>query len=410
MTERNSIFDLEEFKPYHARFSKRAARFAAMKAYYSGAVYGSLRKDLRLVMPRFYQGVKPLYLPLARAVDVDAGIIPGGWPLGPDATEAQQAAMETVFDWSDWPVYGVLFVHYGAQYGHTCLKVADLREARRVIISPVDPGCVLLANGQTIYVEMREDEAGEYEYAEVTTPEIIRTFRNGEPFGFEGREPEYTNDLAFVPYVESRHIETGEPFGEPTFEKCIPMLDEVNQLASYLGDIIGKHAEPQWAVIGAEAAELVKSGDQVWFLPAGGDAKPLVAPVDITGMLSFVQEIAKNVKDSLPELAFDELRSKTQIATATLELQLMELVLKVKRVRPNYDAALATALRMAGRAAAGMGIAEVGVLDDPGLRFDPERAVLPLDPQTAIDLELAKINLERERGMNIQEGARNESV
>lgn len=414
-TKIKSIFDLPEFKPYKARFDARGARFKTMEGYYSGAVYGGLRKDLRLVMPRFYQGVKPLYLPLARAVDIDAGIIPGGWTLAEDATDEQRAAMDTVFDWSEWGVYGVLFIHYGAQYGHSGLKVADLRDEKRVLISPVDPCRFLLvsaasASGMAIYIEVREDENGkEFEYAEVTTSELIRTYKNGEPMGFEGREAEYKNDLGFVPYVEARHVETGRLFGEATFEKAIPMLDEVNQLASYLGDIIAKHAEPQWAVLGAEASELVKSGDMVWFLPGGADAKPLVAPVDITGVLEFVKEIAKNVKDSLPELSFDELRSKTQIATATLELQLMELVLKVKRTRPNYDNALVQALRMAGRAAKTMGIEEIGVLDDENLLIDPERAVLPMDPQTAMDLELGQIQLERERGMGIQEGNRDDA-
>lgn len=177
------------------------------------------------------------------------------------------------------------------------------------------------------------------------------------------------------------------------------MLDEVNQLASYLGDIIAKHAEPQWAVIGAEPSDLVRSGDNVWFIPGGGDAKALVAPVDVAGVLQFIQEIAKNVQDSLPELSFDELRQKTEIATATLELQLMELVLKVKRTRPNYDDGLTRAMRMAGLAAATMGVNELRPLNDTSLEINTDRPVLPMDPKTALEIETLELALSRERGM-----------
>ena len=91
------------------------------------------------------------------------------------------------------------------------------------------------------------------------------------------------------------------------------------------------------------------------------------------------------------------MRDKTQIATATLELQLMELVLKINRCRPNYDAGLVQALRMAGAAAQTMGLGDLGVLNDEDLEIDPERPVLPLDPMTAIQLELSEIALEREK-------------
>ncbi len=219
------------------------------------------------------------------------------------------------------------------------------------------------------------------------------------PFGFDGREAEYPNELGFVPFVEVRHVETGEALGECTFQKAIPLLDEVNRLASQLAEIVSRHAEPQWAVIGAEASDLVKSGDNVWFIPQGGDVRPLVAGIDITGVLAFIQEIRDQVHGALPELAFDELRKKDQIATATLELQLMELVLKIRRIRPNYDQGLVNALRLAGRAAATMGLSDVAVLDDEALALDGERAVLPMDPETAMRLEGQRLELEMQRAL-----------
>jgi hypothetical protein len=259
---------------------------------------------------------------------------------------------------------------------------------------------------------------GDYEYAEIIDASSVSTFRDGVPYGYDAREDSYPNALGFVPLIERHHLLTGDELGECTYQKAIPILDEVNELASYLADIVKKHAEAQWVIIGAEPSDLVKSGDNIWFVPQGGDAKPLVAGIDIAGVLAFIQEIAKNAHDALPELAFEELKSKTQIATATLEIQLMELVLKVKRSRPNYDHGLADALRMAGKAAVSMGVSELAILDDEALGFDPERPVIPLDKfsqialemqQTALDQQQAIANGEQPAGMGMMDVNQQES-
>lgn len=416
----STIWGLEEFKPYSAQWGMRQNLLAYRRAYYDGTIYANVRERFEQLGtlqaslgPRLYRGTKALFLMLSRAVDVDVGIIPGEWALDEDEAPATwEPAIEQVFAWSDWATDGPLYVHYGAQYGITGLKVCDVREpaeARRVLIKPLDPSCFLLVrSGQydttprmAIIVEQRcDDGADEYEYAEVIEPTRVRTYRNGEPYGYDGRESEYSNELGFVPVVERHHMKTGGEHGECTYEKAIPILDEVNELASYLADIIKKHAEPQWAIIGAEPSDLTKSGDNVWFVPTGGDAKPLVAGIDIGGVLAFIQEVAKNAHDALPELAFEELKSKTQIATATLEIQLMELVLKIKRVRPNYDHGLADALRMAGKAAKSMGLTELAVLDDELLAFDCDRPIIPLDRMSQIALEQAELSLEQQRAID----------
>ncbi len=411
-----SIFKLDEFKQYERQWQNRVAELNRRASYYDGSVYNAARKQLDWLAPRLYKGIKPLYLPLSRAVDVDAGIIPGGWELPPDEPNAEtwQSAMDTVFDWSNWDTDGVLYVHYGALYGVSGLRISDMRNEGMVIVQPVDPMLYMLIDKNmytpdvqmALWVERRTDGMGEdYEYAEVITPELIRTYKDGQPESFDEREPEYKNELGFVPYVEVRHIETGKPLGECTFQKSIDLLNEVNEIASYLADIIKKNADAQWAIFGAEPSDLQHSGEVVWFFPQGADAKPLVPGIDIDGVLEFIKEISANVNASLPELAFDDLRRKDQIATATLELQLMELVLKVRRTRPNYDRGLTQALRMAGRAAATMGLSEIAVLDDEELRFDDQREILPSDPEQLIKIQMMELELEQLQNATIIEGA-----
>jgi hypothetical protein len=379
-----SIFDLDEFKPFFDIWHARLTEFQARESYYDGSVYKKYNDGLGWLGPRMYKNIRPLYLPLSRAVDVDAGIIPGGWELDSSTTPEMQAALDLIFGWSHWATDGVLYVHYGSVYGCSGLKVADLREARQVVIKPVNPKKFLLVPGaqydetpaMALWIEDQTGDNGElYEYAEVITPQAIRTFRGGAPYGYDGRDAEYKNELGFVPYVEAHHIEVGDELGECTYQKAIPMLDAVNTLASQLSDIIKAHSEPQWVVEGAQPSDLVHGSDNVWFVPTGGKVYPVVAGIDIPGVLDFVRETRDQVYGALPELAFDELRKKDSIATATLELQLAELVIKVQRVRPNYDAGMVAALRMAGRAGQGMGL-PVGALDDDALKINAERAVL----------------------------------
>lgn len=407
-----SIWQLEEFEPIKPAWDKRIGKLGLMRQYYTGEIYRNVR-NIPMLGPRLYKHTKPLYLPLARAVDVDVGIIPGSWSLSPQSTEEQFAAQKTLFAMSRWIIEGPLYVHFAAQYGITGLKVSDLREEGEIHLQPYDPTTFILVSDyqydlspqKAIIVESRGEGDEAFEYAEVITSEEVRTYKDGDPFGFDGREPVYPNANEFVPMVEVPFLHTGGAWGEPTFEKVIPVLDEANQLASYLAKIIKDHAEAQWAVIGAEPGDLEKSGANVWFIPdAGGDVKAITAAIDVSGVLDFIREIAAEVKGSLPELSFEELRKKDQIATATLELQLMELVLKVNRVRPNLDYGLVAGMQMAGLMAGSMDLPSISPLADEELALDAERPIIPLDPQTKIAIEMQELALEQERAMLIGEG------
>ena len=391
----NTIFETDEFGAYATRWNTRLKELSRRGSYYDGSAYDKLNLLLRgswlegFLRDRLYTNIRPLYLFLARSVDVDVGLVPGDWRWSADADPASKKAAQQVARWSRWGTDGVLYIHYGATYGPVGLKISDLRDRGQVVIKPCNPTTFMLVEGGTyggddapvvaFQVETRLDETGaEFEYAEVITAEWVRTFKNGTPQGFDRREAEYQNELGFVPLVETEHIRNGQWLGENTFQKSIPLLNELNELGTYLADIIQKHVEPQWAAFGAEPTDLEKSGDNVWFFRReGSSVVPVVAPLDIKGVLEFVKEIRTQVESSLPELGFDEIRKKNLIATATVELQLMELFLKIQRIRPNYDDGLERALVMAGRAAASMGLKDISVLVTKPLQLDAERRILP---------------------------------
>lgn len=418
-TKLASIFDNDEFRPWQNAWYKRLRELTLRASYYDGSIYRGANRELIWILgPRVAKEIKPLFLPLARAVDIDAGIIGGDWEFPPIETEPKSkiwdAARDVLFDMSHWDTKGILYSHYGAMYGVSGIRVADIREETpRIELQPSRPTCFMLVyQGQytdkpsmAFWVERKEDAGDIYEYAEVITPESIRTYRNGQLYGYDMREAEYKNEQGLIPIIEILHIDDGTENGECTYQKTIPMLNEVNDLATRLALIIMKNADPQWTISGAEPSDLKRGSSVMWFLPEGATVNPVVPMIDIPGVMEFIREIKMGVIESLPELSFDELRKSGQIATQTLELQLMELVIKIERVRPNYDRGLVTAMQMAGRAAKSMGLSEITPLDDDELILDPDRPILPQMPADKIALRMQKIELEQmEQGRNKNEG------
>lgn len=389
-----SIFDLSEFTPYQNQWKYRLSLMQLRQSYYDGSVYKADRwQGFGALFPRLYKNIKPLYLPLARAVDTDVGLVPGDWVLSEDA-EQSQGAVDQIFRWSHWDTDGVLLIHNGAIGGVSGLKILmdEVTRTMSIMPTPAD-GFIKIGNDLVIEISTLIDSDGErFEFATVYTSLSIRTYKDGELTQFGDIEAERINPLGIVPFVEIPHIREGKANGTPTFDKVTSILDQVNQIASYLAMMIERHGEPQWAGFGIEASDMQKSGESMWFVDnEKAKIEPIVAQLDISGTLAFIKEIEMQVKDGLPELAFDDLRKSGQIATQTVELQLMELITKIKRIRPNYDDGLLQALRMCGIGLAIMNQSDLAnQLLSPDLAFDAKRDILPQDERDALEIELLR--------------------
>lgn len=395
----SSVFDLPEYEAYKAAYTKRVTNNYLNTSYYDGSVYKSKQwMGFNSLFPRLYKNIKPLYLPLARAVNTDVGLIPGGWKLHEDS-EPYQDAVNQIFRWSSWQTDGVLYIHNGAVDGVSGIKILMNEQRRTVSMMPITIAeFIKPSEDLAIEVDYLLDNNGDrFEYAVVYTPSEIATFKDGNLFDFDGDRTQIRpNPLGFVPFLEIPHIREKRTGGSSTFDKVMPMLNEVNNLASHLATMIERHGEPQWAGIGIEdASDMQKSGESMWFVENDkARIEPIVAKMDVPGALSFIQSIETQVKEGLPELAFDELR-KGQIATETVKLQLAELEIKINRIRPNYDNGLLKALRMCGLGLILMGQTEIGnqlIADD--LMIDDKRDILPRSEKESMELEIMSLQLE----------------
>lgn len=407
----STIFALPEFKPYTNRFNARLVKFSRLRRYYDGTIYADTNFKLA---HKLYAETKSLFAFLARAVDLDAALVPGvmdPWEMKDDTPAAVLDAQQTLYEWSGWATGSDDWLEDGATLGEAALKIVPQAEGRTIQMQRLKPEHLLLERQHMDMETGRRGEIGlivdrsytmpdgsQAEYAEVITPSQVRTYLNGVPFGFHGNPDRYENPLGFVPVVVTKN----DAECRPTFAKSMAVLASVNELASYVADIIGRHAEPQYVASGVEPSELTRSGDNVWFLPAGS-VEALLASIDIEGALAFIEAIKVETKSNLPELAFDDLRSKDQIATETLQVQLIELDAKIWKMRRRYDAGLVTAHMMAAIAGQIYGIRELGpLLQRHGM--DYKRPVRPISRMDEIRLAEAELALEMAQAVGSGEG------
>ena len=107
--------------------------------------------------------------------------------------------------------------------------------------------------------------------------------------------------------------------------------------------------------------------------------------------------LSRLIPAAIPSPIHMVLDLKKMIATETLEVQLLPLVIKIKdRCRPNYDDGLERALQMAGRAGVNMELEGLWQeLADGKVQIDENREVFPLDPMARLRLEMLQKEADR---------------
>jgi hypothetical protein len=387
-----SIFDHERFRGAQGAFLERQKRIQRYWAYYKGTVYNAATAGGGVPAAVYLNGriastVRPLFTPLARAVNLDVALIPAGWLLRPDVLDEERDFINRLWRSSDWNgVTGDLLVRYLVATGEAGIwlswppgsdvpRLQAVRGDRWVMYG--DAVLLMHSTGPDEVV----DVVGADRWQHWVGGRLVKESENA--FG----------EIPFVSCVN----ESGEGYGEPTFEDAIASLDQVNLQATHLANIIQKHVEPQWAAFGAEPADLEKSGDSVWFFPDGSDVKAVLAQVDFDGVLAFIQEIKSEVKDALPELSLTRLVGSERVAAATIELQMAESVFKVRRLRKPVDAAVDRAIEMAARIARQLGGVDVPAMQSVEGWLDVDRPVLQLDAMTRVQLEQAQIARDSQR-------------
>lgn len=335
-----------------------------------------------------YRYVRSVYNPARRLADFYAGIIypgtlthdagrlPNGAriaiPLGEDTPPALVEAIGQIWQWSNWAAGKSLIARWGAALGNVGIEIVDDVERGKVRIEAVWPGAVDALDldpvgnvkAYALEYEILDAEGKARTYRREVDPETIRTFQDGQPYGYDGNPAEWANPYGFAPMVWIPHTHAGGSFGEPALRN-LGKLDELNSLVSVALDrIIGVMASPILIAGGGSIAPISGTGASgSTHLDAdpqsGRDRIPVVqgphestieqiAPEGITEASLLIDALLREIEGDHPELTlYRELRGMSHVTGPGAERMLGDAAALIQDARTNYDVHTTKILQMA---------------------------------------------------------------
>ena len=335
-----------------------------------------------------YRYIRCLYNPTRRLVDFYAGIIYPGTlttdakrlpdhsqtaiPFAEDTPPELLEAIGQLWQWSNWSAGKGLLPRYGAALGDAFVEVVDDIDAGTVRAEILWPGLVTdleldaVGNVKAYAVEYDAEtpEGEEYVYRREVGQDEIATFRDGEPWGYDGQPASYPNPYGFAPAVWANHTYTGGQHGEPAMRN-IGKFDEVNGIMSSASDHLmrvlnapvlvtgggnigtatagtkaGSSADADPSSGGREAQKLLQA-------PMGAEVKH-ISPQGVEDVLAYADRLIREIEDDHPELGmYKELRQMSTVTGPGAERMLGDAATYIHDARSNYDTQSAKLFQMA---------------------------------------------------------------
>jgi len=380
--------------------------------------------------PGFYAKMRAIFNQVTKIVDTDARFAMGE-RLEVKAEPPVEAALNRLWEWSDLQQEKYLLVRYGACCGDAFVKIVDNRpwdlnpdpdpdvpvrlnilppDAVAPRYDPHDRKRMLACKIEYVY--------GREVHKEVITPDQILIY--------DARDPErvaatYPNPLGFIPIVHIRNLDIGEEFGLCSFHNLIPTVDALNEIASFMIEIVKLYADPVIIGRGMDRGSLRKQTVDadgrpvatVWWVPTPeGSFEFLEWKGNLPDVLAFLDRIQESIERNTPELTLSGLRDRQDLSGYSTSLHLVELVRKINEMRGNYFAGLERADRMALRILELQGNGQFGdpahrIVADPILPVDDERQLRVLQMENQVLRIKSRTTVAAERGIEqVQEELR----
>jgi len=372
--------------------------------------------------PGAYAKLRAVFNQITKIVDVDARFAMGE-RLQVHTEPPVEGAINRLWEMSDFQQDKYLLARYGACCGDAFLKVVDNRPWE---LNPdPDPQVPVLLNVlPPDAVAPRYDPHDrrrmlackiEYVHGREVHKEVIT---RDEILIYDPRDPErvaerYANPLGFIPIVHIRNLDIGEEFGLCSFHNLLPTVDALNELASFMFDMVRVYADPVIIGRGMERGSLRKQTvDEagrpvatVWWVPnPDGSFEFLEWSGNLPDVLAFLDRIQAAIERNTPELTLSGLRERQDLSGYSLSLHLVELVRKINEMRGNYFTAVEQANRMALRILELQGHGDFGdtthrIIADPVLPVDDERQLKALQMENQVLRIKSRATVAAERGI-----------
>lgn len=272
-----------------------------------------------------------------------------------EASPELQDAIFQALMWSQWARGVVNFVTKGAACGDTFAKVVDDVNAGRVRAVAVAPWHVKEADfSDTNHITYLKEEYSYYDreadkvfkFTGIYTKDRFETYRDNQPYDYNGNGAVYDNPYRFVPWVYSPHRATETLPGEPAL-RGFRALEEVNSIQSRLNDYIISQANTPILLAGggkiSVEASVNPEKDKIKILTA---ENPDVNAVPLTGNLSIgeAREVVNAILAELKErnieaTTWQRIRETGDTSGRAVRLMLGDVLGRMRGVAGNYDAA-----------------------------------------------------------------------
>lgn len=372
--------------------------------------------------PGLYARMRSIFNQITKIVDSDARFTMGE-RLQVQAEPEVERAINRLWQWSGFQQEKYLLVRYGAVCGDAFLRVVDNRpwelnpepdEEAPVLLNVLPPDAVAprydphdrrhMLACKIEYVHGREI------HKEVITPEQILLYDARDPERVAATHP---NPLGFIPIVHIRNLDIGEEFGLCSFHHLLPTVDALNEIASFMMEIVKLYADPVIIGRGMDRGSLRKQTVDaegrpvatVWWVPTPeGSFEFLEWRGNLPDVLAFLDRIQDSIERNTPELALSSLRQRQDMSGYATSLHLVELVRKVEEMRGNYFTGLECANRMALRILELQGNGSFSdpahrVIADPVLPVDEERQLRILQMEHQVLRIKSRATVAAERGV-----------
>lgn len=390
------VLDEADFSDFEAR----KVRYDIYWALFENTAYRTLlhpwSQSYKLKLS-LYKHIREIYSPAYRLcefhrahlmgglLDPEAGdgvIEPSALPIVIPSTNevndvALRAAISNVWEWSNFQATKDVYTLYGTVFGDTALKIVDSVEHDKVYVEVVHPGLIRSVDLDPFgnvkgyeFEEVREHptvpgKAATYlEVAERDGIDVVySTYLNGELFAWDGDESEWSVPYGFVPLVVNQHDDVGLEWGWSELHPGRLRFHELDDIASSLSDQIRKTVNTVWFFSGQAAPKTVpvlSGADSTTARPdpqreelnalytanERAKATALVAPLDLSGTVAYLNSLVERLEEDYPELRFEKFRI-SNVSGETLREARKPVEEKVTQRRASYDNALRRAHQMA---------------------------------------------------------------
>ena len=393
----------------------RNLRYQRNWRYYQNTPYSQPR-------PGLYAKLRAIFNQITKIVDTDARFAMGE-RLQIHAEPNVEAAINRLWEWSGFQQEKFLLARYGSCCGDAFIKVIDNRpwelnpdpdpkvpvrlnvlppDAVAPRYDPHDRSRLLACKIEYIH--------GRDIHKEVITPEEILLYDERDPDRVAAR---YPNPLGFIPIVHIRNLDIGEEFGLCSFHNLLPTVDALNEIASFMLEIVKLYADPVIVGRGMERGSLRKQTVDadgrpvatVWWVPTPeGQFEFLEWRGNLPDVLAFLDRIQASIERNTPELTLSGLRDRQDVSGYSISLHLIELVRKIDEMRGNYFTGLERANRMALQILERQGKGEFPdpshrIVADPVLPVDDEQQLRILQMENQVLRIKSRATVAAERGI-----------